>query len=173
MTARLLAALLLTLSVAWVAPAPASACGCGYDEHDPELVRRAEVIFTGTVVQDRAFGHTRTLTFAVERVYKGQAAATQDIKTHISGATCGLELAGDGPFLIQAGSDPNRPGTLSASLCGSSRTGPAPAGLGAGHPPRPGSATSTPTWLPLAGGLTSIAAAAVVGLFLHRRRPPS
>ena len=171
MRARLLAALLLTLAGLSVAPAPAYACSCAYDEHDPELVRRAEVIFTGTVVGNRTFGQTRTLTFAVERVYKGEVAATQDVKTHVLGATCGLELAGSGPFLIQGGSDPDRPGALSANLCGGSRAEPAPAGLGGGYPPRPGSATSDLTWLPLAGGLASIAAAAVVGLVLRRRGP--
>ena len=80
--ARLLAALLLVLASAWVLPASAYACSCAYDQQDPELVRRAEVIFTGTLIRDRSVGQTRTLTFAVERVYKGQAAATQGIRTH-------------------------------------------------------------------------------------------
>ena len=47
------------------------------EDSEAELVRSAEVIFTGSVVGDRALGDTRTYTFAVDRVYRGQVLTTQ------------------------------------------------------------------------------------------------
>lgn len=171
-TARLLAALLLVLASIWVLPAPAYACSCVHDQQDPELVRRAEVIFTGTLIGDRSAGQTRTLTFAVERVYKGQATATQEIKTGPDRAACGLELAGSGPFLIQAGSHPNWPGALLANLCGGSRAAPDPASLGAGYPPQPNPAPTALTWTPTSATATLVIGVAFLGiaLLIVRRR---
>jgi hypothetical protein len=171
--ARLLAALLLVLACTWVLPAPAYACSCIYDEQDPELVQRAEVIFTGTLTKDQSSGQTRTLTFAVERVYKGRATATQEIKTRPDSAACGLELAGSGPFLILAASDPDWPGQLSANLCGGSRAAPAPASLGAGYPPQPNPPPTGLTWTPTSATATLLIGVAFLGiaLLIVRRRP--
>jgi hypothetical protein len=171
-TARVLGALLLALAGIWVLPSSAYACSCVYAQQDPELVRRAEVIFTGTLIRDQSFDQTRTLTFAVERVYKGQATATQEIKTRADSAACGLELAGSGPFLIQAGSHPDWPGQVSADLCGGSRAAPAPASLGAGYPPRPNPPPTGLTWTPTSGTATLVIGVAFLGiaLLIVRRR---
>ena len=40
------------------------------------------MIFTGTVIKNRTRGQTRTLTFTVDRVFKGTAYATQTVTTH-------------------------------------------------------------------------------------------
>jgi hypothetical protein len=60
----------------------------------------------------------------VDRVYKGQATSTQVVTTHSSGASCGLEISGPGPFLVFA--DQEQSG-LTANLCGGTRAGAAPA----------------------------------------------
>lgn len=164
--------MLLVLVSIWVLPGSAYACSCAYDQQDPELVRRAEVIFTGTVISDRSVDQTRTLTFAVARVYKGQATATQEIKTRPDSAACGLELAGSGPFLIQAGNHPDWPGQLSADLCGGSRAAPDPASLGAGYPPQPNPPPTGLTWTPTSATATLVIGVAFLGiaLLIVRRR---
>ena len=168
-----LSAVLLALTAAWAAPPSAYACSCG-GSPEAELVQRADVIFTGTVVADETNQRRqrRTLTVAVDRVYKGEATATQMVSTHASGASCGLEITGPGPFLIFA--DREGPG-LTADLCGGTRAGAAPASLGPGQAPvaDPAGPPEDPRrgrWLPLVGFLVAAAGAGVVGLSLVRRR---
>jgi len=169
-----LAAVLLALTAAWARPAPAYACSCAYPPDDPELVRLAEVIFTGTVAADRVDerAQTRTLTFTVDRVYKGRATRTQVVTTHSSGASCGLETSGPGPFLVFA--DQEQSG-LTANLCGGTRAGPAPASLGPGQAPLADAAlppedSRRGRWLPLVGFLLAVAGSGLVGWALVRRR---
>ena len=164
-----LATVLLVLSAAWLTPGRAYACGCVYDADDPELVRRAEVIFTGTVTNDRAWGGTRTYTFAVDRVYRGRVLATQTVTTPSEGPACGLELSGAGPYLV-LGYLKN--GQLWANSCGGTRTGGPPPELGEGYPPQPGSAPTGLTWTPTSGGMTLVIGAVFIGIavFLARLR---
>ena len=54
-----LAGVLLALFAAWLTPAPAYACDC-VTASEPEKVRNAEVIFAGTVSNERAVSDTRT-----------------------------------------------------------------------------------------------------------------
>ena len=169
-TALALAALLLALVAAWATPAPAYACSCG-GSPEAELAQHAEVIFTGTVVADETnqWRQTRTFTVAVDRVYKGEATATQVVSTHASGASCGLEISGPGPFLIFADREGS---TLTANLCGGTRAGSAPASMGAGHAPLPDAVPDARMgrWMPLVGLVLAATAAAVVGVSLIRRR---
>lgn len=177
MTRRLLVALLMVLGGVWVLPAPAYACSCA-QATDAEHVQRAEVVFTGAVTANTVDDKTqiRTLTFRVDRVYKGTATATQVVTTAQFGASCGLELTGEGPFLVFA----DQEGTgLTANSCGGTRVGSAPASLGAGQPPAGGpSSAARPdaappanrgTWVPLVALILAASAAAVVGLSLIRR----
>jgi hypothetical protein len=170
-----LAAVLLALTALWATPPRAYACSCAYPPDNPELVRLAEVIFTGTVtadeVDDRA--QRRTLTFTVNRVYKGTATSTQVVTTHSSGATCGLEISGPGPFLVYA--DREQSG-LTANLCGGTRPGSAPASLGPGQAPiadseAPLGDSRRGAWYPVVGFLVAVCGAGVVAFALVRRRP--
>ena len=91
--ALLLAAVLLALGALWASPAPASACSCA-PASDDEYAANAAAIFTGTLVENQVDepAQTRTLTFTVDRVFKGQVTATQVVTSHASGASCGVEL---------------------------------------------------------------------------------
>ncbi len=59
-----------------------------------------------------------TLTFAVDRVFKGDALARQTVTTAASGSSCGLELAGEGVFLMFADADGGA--ALASGLCSGS-----------------------------------------------------
>ena len=131
----LLAGLLLVVATWWVGPERAYACSCAYEPDHPELVQIADVIFLGTVVGDRTLGDTRTYTFTVERVFKGQAYATQTVTTHTQGPACGLELTDPGPYLVHARLTSGLSGTLDANSCGGTRPGAPSAELGEGYPP--------------------------------------
>ena len=132
------AALLLVLASIWAVPARAYACSCAAAS-DERYVSSADVIFTGRIDDDRSDQQTRTITFVVERLYKGDAGPrpgdldqclrrelwTRDRRT---GNLPGLrECCG-------------RAGQLKANLCGGTRAGGALAILGEGRAPQPESA---------------------------------
>jgi hypothetical protein len=170
-TARLLVVVLLALATLWVLPAPASACSC-QPASDVEHAQGADVIFTGTVVDDQQ-GEPRTLTFRVERVYKGRTTTTQIVSSAGTTASCGLDISGAGPFLVYAQQEQTG---LAASLCGGTGLGPVPADLGQGRPPeadpsRPGEGPATGAWIPVVGFVLAASAAGLVGWALIRRRP--
>ena len=133
------AGLLLGLAAIWAVPTPAYACSCAQTS-DEGHVSRADVIFTGRIEDDRSDQQTRILTFVVERIYKGSIGTRQVISTSASGASCGLEIGGEGTFLVFA-NHADQPGQLEANLCGGTRPGGAPAILGEGRPPQPESAS--------------------------------
>jgi hypothetical protein len=169
--ALLLAALLLALTALWAIPAPAYACSCAAVS-DNEHAANAAVIFTGTITDDRVDEgrQTRTLTFAVDRVFKGQATKTQVVATHASGAGCGLEISGPGPFVVFADQEQSR---LTANLCGGTRPGSAPAAMGTGQAPVSNSAPDPGEgrWVPLVGLILALSGAAVLGLSFVRQQP--
>ena len=166
--AVLLALLLAVLGSAALAP-PASACSCVTSAEDPALFERAAVVFRGSVVDDRSRGQTRTLTFAVERVYKGAATSLQQVRTPVEPTTCGLELTGTGPFLVQA-----RDGArgLVADLCGGTRPTVRSAGGETGYPPMPGGGPPADGRGagPAAGVVLLVGLAALGGVAVLRRR---
>jgi hypothetical protein len=131
----LIAALLLGMAGWWTGPQRASACSCAYPPDHPELVRIADVIFVGTVVGDRTVDNTRTYTFAVDLVYKGQAYATQTVITHAQGPACGLQLSQPGPYVVHARVMPALAGGVQANACGGTRPGGPSADLGEAYPP--------------------------------------
>lgn len=176
MSARLLVGVLLVLAAVWVLPAPAYACSCAGGS-DVEHAARADVVFTGTVIDDQQDERAvQTVTFAVERVFKGEAEAVQ-IVVNPMGGMCGFETSGSGPLVVFADRDQS---TLTSNLCSGTRFGSAPAGLGTGQPPdgvpgsdrRPDAAppANRGTGVPLVALILAASAAAVVGLSLVRRR---
>jgi hypothetical protein len=160
-----LAALLLGLVVHWLEPVPAHACSCVTDS-EPELIRSAEVIFTGSIVGDRAWGDTRTYTFDVDRVYRSQVRTAQTVKTHTQGPACGLELPGAGPYLVMGY---RQDGVLWANSCGGTRAGAAPAELGDGYPPQPGASESPVPWVVLGGVILVLATIGILPAVVRRR----
>jgi hypothetical protein len=127
---------LVLLTAGWVVAPSAWACSCA-PATTAEQVKRADVVFTGTLVS-REVVHPVPGTvgsddpavhvFAVDTVLKGTAAAQQQVVSADSSASCGLELSGDGPFLVHATDPPGGPeGQLTANLCGG--TAPADAEL--------------------------------------------
>jgi hypothetical protein len=96
-----------------LAPA-ASACSCtGGTAADHAL--RADAVFSGRLVDREVVGGTALHVFAVGTVYAGEVSARQGVLSPASGASCGLELAGEGPFLVFADREDDR---LAAGLCG-------------------------------------------------------
>ena len=173
--ALLLAAVLLALATAWATPAPAYACSCAASS-EAELAAQADVIFTGTVADDQRdeSTQTRTLTFTVNRVYQGRATSTHVVTTASSGASCGLDISGPGPYVVFAAEQQSG---LTADLCGGTRAGPAPASLGPGQAPLADPSPSADPaaadpmrgrWVPLVGIILAASAAAVVALSLWR-----
>lgn len=116
----------VALGLVAATPGPACACSCvGFSL--PESFARADVVFAGELVsRDETFDKA-TLVFEVSSVYKGEAAKRQEIVTHASGASCGLELTGPGPHLVfgNAGGSEFEPspgeGQYVSSLCGGSQ----------------------------------------------------
>ncbi|MGQ0844662.1 MAG: hypothetical protein ACT4QF_11050 [Sporichthyaceae bacterium] len=136
--ATLVAALAATL-VPVLGAGPAMACSCAGGS-DRENYERADVVFKATLrrtiaptaEQSRRFGTAaqEIFEFAPSRVYKGEVDSPQRVSTAESGATCGLEISGEGPFLVFAyrkpfpgereADGPNSP-NLRAGLCGGTR----------------------------------------------------
>ena len=89
---------------------PAAACSCAVMS-EARKAAYADAIFVGTLI-DRRIGeptgavtsstHMAVWTFEVSRAYKGTVSKRQEIATAMSGASCGLELSGPGPFLVFA-----------------------------------------------------------------------
>lgn len=98
-----------------VVTAPAAvACSCASEPSDVTAADRADAVFSGVLVgRDEPRGLVRgsadgaRLTFEVGHVYAGQVADVQVVLTASTGASCGWEMTGEGPFLVFArlGSD--------------------------------------------------------------------
>jgi hypothetical protein len=122
-TTTVLAGLLLVLA-GWVGAAPASACSCvgGTTE---EFFARADAVFTGTLLRrdpPERNGRLGSSTdpalhvFAVDRALKGTVRDEQGVLSPDSGASCGLELSGSGPFVVFAGRSTDLGGMSFATL---------------------------------------------------------
>ena len=99
---RGLGAVLVVLSgLVLVAPAPGWACSCGVPGGNvaKSFTKSADVVLVGTVTDREppppdeimSTSDPATYTVAVERVLKGEAAATAEVLSAVSGASCGLE----------------------------------------------------------------------------------
>jgi hypothetical protein len=166
-----LVALLLAVLGSFALAPPAAACSCTRPTEDRALFDEAAVVFLGTVVDDRSRGRTRTLTFAVERVFKGAATSLQQVRTDVSTASCGLGLEGTGPFLVQA-DDTGR--SLVADLCGGTRPAMRSAATGGGYAPLPGGGPPSDgtAWEEVGTALAFVLGGLVVGaaVVVARRR---
>lgn len=175
----------LALVLVGTVSSPACACSC-VQTTTRESFERADAVFAGTLVSRDEQADKATLVFEVSDVYKGTVSARQEIVTHVSGATCGLELTGRGPHLVfgnAEGSDfepsPDE-GQYVGGLCGGSRPFDATAraelaGLGSQVKATKPVAAATPTdgtpvgWWIGGGGVALVAIAAVSALVWRRR----
>lgn len=174
---------------------PASACSCsgGTDE---EMFTTADVVFTGRLVDrndpgmsaGRSSAAFSTLRFDVDAVYKGEAAVDQVVVTEQSGASCGLEITGSGPFVVFGSrshwDDQVPEGMVYAGLCNGTRSlasQPVPTSFGTARSPTAPPAGDRPSTtapslddggsaglLLIAGIVATIAATALV--VITRRR---
>lgn len=131
----LVSALTMTL-VPILGASPAFACSCRGGS-DQEHYQRAEVVFKGTLRKTtppkprpdglRSSTDPAVYEFLPSRVYKGEGASPTRVSSAVSGANCGLEISGRGPFLVFAGMSDKRTraetggAPLRASLCGGTR----------------------------------------------------
>ena len=173
-TTGLFAGLLLVLA-GWVLAPVASACSCtGGTTADHAL--RADAVFSGRLVDREVVDGTALHVFAVDTVYAGEVSARQGVLSPASGASCGLELAGEGPFLVFAGREDDR---LTADLCGGTTTWTPEAAaevqmLTGASAPEPGAAGTELTGAPSDAALEAAVAVLLVvafggGLLLRRR----
>lgn len=193
-----------------VSAAPAQACSCAMLGPQQRL-DAADAVFIGDVVARKGkgvwegpsgvfVGGTFTYTIAVDRVFKGDVAATQQVVASPDSPACGITLPDHGSVIIYglAGGDisPGGVGKLApdqyrTTLCsGSKKATQAPASYGQGWPPEgaapapgtPGSgaddgaAPASGSQLPVVVAVAAVLAlAAGVGgaLAVRRRRPVS
>jgi hypothetical protein len=179
----------ILVAVLIAAAGPAAACSCAGPRSDRAALDAADVAFVGDLVElPPPPGDTYSsadpvrYVFAVDRVFKGEPRERQSVVTARFGASCGLELAGSGPFLVFADTTPNlgldgEDGELYANLCGGSRpieASPVPEVFGPGDLPVAGaSAVGSPDddsipVVPIAVGAALVLAVAG-GILLVRR----
>lgn len=119
--------------VSFGAAPSAGACSCAASS-DEEAMERADSVFSGTLVEvigppRGELGSSRDperFVFDVEDVFKGEVTSTQTVVTPRSGASCGLELVGPGPFVVFAFDDSQltsgaEEGELYSHLCSGTR----------------------------------------------------
>jgi hypothetical protein len=177
-TVGLLAALLLVLA-SWVLAPAASACSCAGGTAADHAVR-ADAVFSGRLVAREVAGGsgggTALYVFAVDTVYAGEVSARQGVVSAVSGASCGLELTGEGPFLVFATREDGR---LAADLCGGTTAWTAGAAaevqmLTGATTPEPGAAgtelSGGPSGALLEAAVAVLLVVAFVGGLLLRRR---
>jgi hypothetical protein len=141
----------------------AQACSCVAGTPQQHF-KWADAVFTGEIVDrtgqrridyGQAFGPGEfTYTVAVDRVFKGEVAETQQFVSGTDGASCGVVFPRDGSIVVfgqivkgQSGGQGQAP-QYSTSLCsGSQTTSTAPTSFGDGAPPptRAGYVGSTQT----------------------------
>ena len=87
----------------------AMACSCSYPT-DTEAFEQSDAVFVGTLVEVQTppgdvidSSDLERFIFDVDAVYKGAVTSQQAVATAREGASCGLEIAGPGPFLVFAG----------------------------------------------------------------------
>lgn len=165
---------------------PAAACSC-MAQTEAEYAARADAIFVGRKVDlPRPAGVGRqaeagavVIEFRVTQVYKGTVTDPQEIVTLPSGGTCGLELAGEGPFLVFAHKPTDNelvdadPSQYISYLCDGSRAladggEPKLGPFGTARPPAPGEQTPLVAWLALGAGLLAMTTAGVVAVVRSR-----
>jgi hypothetical protein len=118
----ILAALLCAGGLVLLSPTSAQACSCVRGDVATHA-GWADVVFTGTLVEMRpppdrlilSSGDPATYSFDVDRVHQGRVGPTAEVRSAVSGASCGLEGMRTGSrYVVFATRDDG----LWANLCG-------------------------------------------------------
>ena len=116
----MLVVLLLGAAAVLAGPvSPAAACDCA-GAPTARHYADADVVFTGTLESRTvpeplvSSADPATWVFAVDRALKGSVPERAVVLSPVSGASCGLELTGTGPFVVFAGDAGTH---LTAGLC--------------------------------------------------------
>lgn len=178
----------LVLAAGLFVASPVSACSCAGLPTTASAFESADAVFTGRLVSRavqhpdwpvKSSGDPALHVFAVDEVFKGVVHEQQGVVSADSGATCGLDLPGAGPFVVFVTGSADR---YTAALCDGSGTltpeieaelrelaassGPVPPRPGASGTDFPG----VPTAAYLAGGAAVLALAFAGWVFLRGRR---
>ena len=86
---------------------PVTACGCD-SKPLAELLEDADVVFTATAPERSGLDSSRPIEVAVERVYKGDVAATATVWASDGPLACGIDPAGAGRDGFIASTDAGR-----------------------------------------------------------------
>jgi hypothetical protein len=98
----------LLIAAGLLVATPASACSC-VGGTTQQFLDRADAVFTARLVSRQeppepvlSSADPALHVFAVDTVFKGTAHEQQAVLSPMSGPTCGLELVGEGPFVVFA-----------------------------------------------------------------------
>jgi len=181
--------LVAVLGIVALLPECASACSCAMSpgsrqEAAKQALSDSTAVFTGEVADiDRPFlalgsGAPMTVTFRVSKSWKGSQRGMLEVKTPVSGASCGYPFRSGERYLVYAsGASIVEEEGLEVVLCGEtkplSEAGADLEALGDGQTPKDGGALSnTSGGVPVRtmAGLAGLAIAAAVLLMFRRRR---
>lgn len=103
--------------LAW--PSAARACSCLPIPPPAEAREKAAVVFEGRPIAQAREDHMRRFTFAVSRVFEGDAEDTVDVLTGQDSAMCGRDYDMSKTYLVYASR--NTDGALVDSICSRTR----------------------------------------------------
>jgi len=98
----------------------ANACDCAEPPAPKKAFEGATAVFLAEAVKVEVEGQTRTVTFKVERWWKGGDKQEVIASTHKSGATCGYGFEKGKKYMVYAGAEKDK--SLRVSLCSRTRT---------------------------------------------------
>ena len=98
----------------------ANACDCAEPPAPKKSLEGSTAVFLAEAVKVEVEGQTRTVTFKVERWWKGGDKQEVIATTHKSGATCGYGFEKGKKYLVYAGAEKDK--SLRVSLCSRTRT---------------------------------------------------
>ncbi len=112
-------ALALVIALLFINAPPARACSCVMPGAPRDELGQSSAVFTGTVSSIRSallpFGTGKTVTFAVDKTWKGVTDKRLIVATAKDSAECGFPFTTGGQYLVYARNEGGQ--SLSASLC--------------------------------------------------------
>jgi len=137
--ARSLLLLLVVPLLVVVSGAPAGACLC-VSATPAKYLSEADAVFSGEVLR-RSGGRdglgSVTYTVRVDRVFKGEVAAEQEVSSGAQSSACGIDLQARQRtvFFASSAGSASVPAMLNTDRCSGTWEGGTAAGLGVGRPP--------------------------------------
>ncbi len=121
---RVVAPAAALLALAAASATPCAACSCAGIRTVAEAAQQADAVFVGTFTATRtplvqtSTGDLVAKEFTVTEVRKGEVAATTEVLTAASGASCGLEVTEGTTYVVVARQGPDG---LRSDLCSGTR----------------------------------------------------